>query len=469
MLAIGFGVRRRSRDTVDFFLARRSLPWWVASPSTVATEVSAVTLVALTAGTVRRTALLFAAATLARLVVVVLFIPAFYGHDDVTIYGLLGRRFGPLTRATAAGFFLLGGVILAAVRLMVAALLVAMVLGWPLAPVLALFTLVAVLYMATGGVRAVAWANGLQVVVFLGAGVAALAWVVARVDGGLDTVLHAAGETGRLGVVEPAGASAILLLTALFGALAATGTDQDVMQRLIAARSRRQSQVALALAPLGTALTLTIYLGLGCALAAFYAQHPELPAVPADQALSHYVQHALPAALRGLSLAALVLASLDAPLAGLSAAFVSDVYRPLLVRRAGEAHYLTMARLAVVLFGLLLGALAWALWLADGVVPLALRAGGVTAGPLLGVFLLALLARRPLADAAGLGALVTMAAVNGGLLMLAELGRLPFAWSWLVLVGAAGTVALAVALDALRREPAASLPHPADTSGTRTP
>jgi solute:Na+ symporter, SSS family len=444
----------------------------VACLSSLATEVSAVTLISLVAGATGqggRYILLLAVATLARLVVAFVFIPAFYRLDVTTIYELLAHRFGPATRATASVFFVGASLAVSGVRLMAAALVVAVLLAWPPLPVLVLFTLVCVFYIATGGVKAVAWANVFQAVVFVAGGAVTLRYVAGQVDGGLDAVVRTAGEAGWLGGLDAGRATWILLLTGLFGALAAVGTDHDVMQRLIAVRTRRQSQVALALTPLGTALTLAIYLALGSALATFYAQHPELPAVPADQILTHHVQHALPAGLRGLILAALVLASIDAPLAGLAASFVSDVYRPLIVRGAGEAHYLRIARACVVLFGLLLGAIAYAFWFLAGVAPLAFKLGGVTSGPLLGLFLLALLGRRAVGDTAAMAALATMALLDCGLLVLSEVGRLPFAWPWLVLVGTVGTVALALAVDALRRESGAPLPRPADTSETRTP
>jgi hypothetical protein len=73
----------------------------------------------------------------------------------------------------------------------------------------------------------------------------------------------------------------------------------------------------------------------------------------------------------------------------------------------------------------------------------------VTFGSLLGVFLLGLLTRRPVRDWANVIAMVVMAVVNLILLVLSETKVLIFAWSWLVILGTAGTVALALALSAL--------------------
>jgi Na+/proline symporter len=208
--------------------------------------------------------------------------------------------------------------------------------------------------------------------------------------------------------------------------------------------TRRRSQLTLALTPLGTLLTLAIYLGLGAGLYTFYAQNPGLSVSRPDEILPHYVQQVMPPVLRGLMLSAIVLASIDSPLGSLSASFVTDIYRPLLVRGRSEAHYLEVSRACVVVFGVLLGVIAYAFSSYDGILWLAFKIAGVTFGSLLGVFLLGLLMRRRIGDVANVIAMTVMALVNLTLLGLSEYKILTFAWSWLVIVGTAGTMALAL-------------------------
>ena len=100
--------------------------------------------------------------------------------------------------------------------------------------------------------------------------------------------------------------------------------------------------------PVGTLLTLAIYLGLGAGLYTFYATNPALPVSRPDEILPHFVQQVMPGFLRGLMLSAIVLASIDSPLGSLSASFVTDIYRPLVVRGRSERHYLMVSRVAVV-------------------------------------------------------------------------------------------------------------------------
>src|SRR5204862_1263114 len=221
-------------------------------------------------------------------------------------------------------------------------------------------------YITTGGVQAVVWTNVFQALVFLIAGAITVLFALSQIDGGVAAVVKLAGEAGRLNVVNwgPAPGAPdfwrriltdpnivwVAVLNGFVGSMAAFGTDHDLMQRLLTVETRGESQKTLSLTPLGTLLTLIIYLGLGSALYTFYAQHPGLPVPRPDEILPHFVQQVMPAALRGLMLAAIVLASIDSPLGSLSASFVTDIYRPLLVRGRSERHYLFVSRVSVALF-----------------------------------------------------------------------------------------------------------------------
>ena len=464
LLVIG-GRFARQRDTADFFLARRHIPWWAAALSFLATEISAVTIISVPATAYSENweyVQFFVGSSLAKWAVAFLFIPAFYRYDVTTIYEFLGHRFGRRSQVTASILFFITRLAGSGVRLMAACLAVSILLGWPLAPTIAAFSLVSVVYMGAGGVRAIVWTNVFQALLFLGAGALTLAFIVSQVDGGLAAILRVAGEAGRLNVVnwgpDPGAPDFwrrifsdpnivwVALLNGFIGSMAAFGTDQDLMQRLLTVETRSQSQRTLSITPVGTALTLTIYLGLGAALFTYYAQHPGLAHARPDAILPHFVQQVMPSVLRGLMLSAIVLASIDSPLGALASSFVTDIYRPMLGRGRSEAHYLLVSRISVAVFGVALGGLAYGFSFFDRILWLAFKIAGVTFGSLLGVFLLGLLTRRRIGDGANVAAMVSMAVVNLALLALIETGRLPLAWSWLVVIGTAGTMLLALAL-----------------------
>ena len=472
LLAIGGAFTRQQHGTSDFFLARRRIPWWAASLSFLATEISAVTIIAVPATAYRENweyAQFFIGSSLAKFVVALLFIPAFYRYNCVTIYEFLAHRFGTASQVTASIFFFISRLLGSGVRLMAACVAVAVLMGWPVWPTIVLFSLVSIVYIALGGVKAVVWTNVFQAVMFLVGGGLTVAFLVSQIDGGVVTMFRTAAEAGRMNVINwgPAPGDAdfwprvlsdpsivwLAVLNGIVGSTAAFGTDHDLMQRLLTVETRKQSQRTLAVTPLGTLVTLAIYLSIGAGLFTYYAQHPTAGLPRPDEIFPFFIRTAMPEVLRGVMLAAIVLASIDSPLGSLSASFVTDIYRPLLVRGRSEAHYLRVSRAAVVAFGVLLAVLAWGFSFFSGFLWLAFKIAGVTFGSLLGVFLLGLATKTAGADRANAVAMVIMAVVNLVLLVLSETGRIGLGWSWLVILGTAGTMVLSPLLAPLLDRP----------------
>jgi solute:Na+ symporter, SSS family len=467
LVLIGGAFSREQQGTEDFFLARRRIPWWAACLSFLATEISAVTIIAVPATAYSENweyGQFFVGSSLAKFAVAFLFIPAFYRYNCTTIYEFLLFRFGQASQVTGSVFFFITRLLGSGVRLMAAALAVAVLVGWPLWATIALFTVVSIAYIALGGVKAVIWTNVFQASTFLVGGALTAAFLAWRIDGGLGAMLGTAAEAGRLSVINwgPAPGAPdfwhrvltdpnifwLAILNGFIGSMAAFGTDHDLMQRLLTVETRGESQRTLSLTPIGTLATLLIYLAIGAGLFTFYAQHPGLTLPRPDEIFPFFIRTAMPVILRGIMLTAVVLASIDSPLGSLSASFVTDIYRPLLVSGRSEGHYLWVSRVAVVGFGLALAALAWGFSYFDKILWLAFKIAGVTFGSLLGVFLLGLITRLR-ANHANVAAMVIMGAVNLILLVLSEMGVIVFAWSWLVILGTAGTMLLAPLLAPL--------------------
>jgi solute:Na+ symporter, SSS family len=463
---IWIGIRFRRQDsTRDFFLANRQIPWWAACLSFVATEVSAVTVISVPAVAYSENwqyAQFFLGSAAARTVIAFLFIPAFYKFNCVTIYEFLGARFGALTQAAGAVFFFITRLLGSGVRLMAAALALSVLLGWPILPAIAFFTVVSGLYIALGGIRAGIWASVFQGLTILAGGAATLIFLAGRVEGGLPVIFRTAEAAGRMNVInwgpaptDPGFLKTVLaspnilwlaVLNGLFGSLAAFGTDHDLMQRLLTVETRAKSQKTMLLTIPASFTVLMIYLAVGTGLYVFFAQNPGL-ALPekTDKIFPFFIGNVMPPLLKGLLLSTIFLASIDSPLASLSASFVTDIYRPLFRRGAEDAHYLKVSRVCVAAFGIVLAALAWGFSFFDKILWMAFKIGGVTFGSLLGVFLLGLLTRRR-ADRANVAAMVVSALTMLVLLILSETKVIALGWSWLIIFGTLLTFALAWAL-----------------------
>jgi SSS family solute:Na+ symporter len=461
LFVISYVFGREEKDTEDFFLGGRRVPWVIACLSFVATEISALTIVSMphTAFTENWRWLQFLiGSALARLLVAFLFIPAFYRHNCTSIYEFLGHRFGPATQYAGSVYFLLTRLLASGVRLYATCMAVGVIMGWPLGATIALFTVVGIAFIAFGGIKAVVWAGAYQAIFFVAVGILLVGYLIQHVEGGLAAALHTAGEAGRLSTFSFrlnlndattfwAGAA-----NGFFVGLVAFGTDQEMVQRLLTVETRRSSQKTM-VSTIATVMPVYwLYLLVGTLLYVFYRQHSGL-ALPQElkELLPHFTRTVLPAGLKGLVLGAIVMASIDSPLNSLSASFISDIYRPLIRRQADEKHYLRASRVAVVGFGVVLAGIAGLCSPVENILWFAFQIYSLTGGPMLGVFLLGLLTRRR-ANRANIPAMLLSTALCLALLLLIKTGRLHLGWTWLIVLGTATTMFLGW-LFSLAREP----------------
>jgi SSS family solute:Na+ symporter len=457
LFVVGIYAGREEKSTNDFFLGARKIPWWAACLSFVATEISALTLISVPAIAYMENweyAQFFIGSFLARVAIAFLFIPAFYKFNCTSIYEFLRYRFGPETQIAGSILFFITRLLASGVRLMVACLAVGILIGWSIIPTILLFSAICILYIAWGGIKAVVWTNVVQALTFTIAGVVAIGFLLSRIDGGAAAVVAIAGSAGKLKIFDwgPAlsvsGLPAFLkrlftdpnlfvlaTLNGFFGSMAAFGTDQETMQRLLTVETRRESQKTMLVTPIGSLLVMLIFLFIGACLYAFYAQHPGLP-LPAklDKIFPHFIEQAMPPMMRGFMLAAIVMASIDSPLGSLTSSFVTDIYRPVIFKSGTERHYLLISRVCVVLFGIILGFIAYFFSHFDKFLWLAFKIGGVTYGSLLGVFLLGLLTQRR-CNRVNVIAMTLAALGMLALLVLSEKAILPLGWTWLLLIG----------------------------------
>ena len=194
----------------------------------------------------------FIGSFLARVVIAFLFIPAFYHYNCTSIYEFLKYRFGPETQIAGSILFFITRLLASGVRLMVACLAVSILIGWPIIPTILLFSVICILYIAWGGIKAVVWTNVVQALTFTVAGAVAIGFLLTRIDGGAAAVVAIAGGAGKLKIFNwgPALAESglagflkslftdpnlfvLATLNGFFGSMAAFGTDQEIMQRLL--------------------------------------------------------------------------------------------------------------------------------------------------------------------------------------------------------------------------------------------
>jgi solute:Na+ symporter, SSS family len=401
----------------DFFLAGRRIPWPAVAGSNIATEISAVTLISVPAvvyavGGDLTYLQLSLGALLARLIVGIWFVRAFYEREIYSPYDYMGNWLGPQVRNVTSGLFILGAMLGQSVRVLITALVLEVISGVPLSVSIWLIGAAAVVWTLLGGITTVIWTDVIQFFIFLISMLVALVAVVLELPGGWPDLWHAAADAGKLRLwnLSTSPHDAFTLWAGLIGntilCLAVYGTDQTMAQRMFCCRGRRQATLAVIASSAGLIVpVLAVFVGLG--LFAFYQHHPltgdALAAVQKhnDRIFPVFILQQMPVGVVGLIIAgvfAAAISTLDGVLVALSQVVIS-VYRPWREATIGAAggaddpHYVRVSKVLVVVWGVLLclmaqiSKLAWDRY--NDILDLALAMATYTSGSLLAAFLLA--------------------------------------------------------------------------------
>lgn len=447
--AFGSWFARFQHTTRDYFLTDRSVPWWAICFTIVATETSTLTFIGIPAtayGSNMTFLQLAAGYVIGRVLVSVLFIPAYFRGELYTSYELLRRRFGPRVQTLSAAIFLVTRSLADGIRLFTTALVIAVVTQVPVWAVVVVLGAAMIFYTMRGGVSAVIWTDVVQMFVYVaGAAIIARA-LLGAIDGGWTAVVAAGEAAGRFTVLdlslEPD--RVYTLWAGILGGVALTlsthGTDQFLVQRLLSARSAREAGAGLVLSGIIVFAQFILFLLIGVMLFTYYQQVPlPQPLARGDEILPVFVVHTLPPGVAGFIVAAIVAAALSPSLNAMAATTVTDFYAPYVNPAASEETRMRVSRRATVAWGIVqVGVALAAQLMARPVLDAGLSVLSLGSGAVLGAFLLGTLAPATRErDAftgmlAGLGVMVVVWAAT------------PVAWTWYVLIGAVTTVAVAL-------------------------
>jgi len=436
----GLRFRKRQRSLRDYFLADRDLPWWAIALSIVAAETSTLTIISIP-GLAYDTNLTFLQVVLGylagRVVISFLFLPQYFRGDLFTAYEFIARRFGSGLRCLTAALFLLTRAATEGVRVYAISIVVGIALGTREIASIAIITALTLIYTFEGGLAAVIWTDVIQTVIYVGGSVVGLFTILHAVPGGWPVIHQAAATAGKWRVFDftPDFWRPYTFWSGLLGGAFLTtathGTDQLIVQRLLAARNQRQSVTALLMSGVAIFFQFTLFLLIGVMLFAYY-QKPSASFGRADRIYPTYIVTQMPHGISGLLIAAILAAAmsnLSAALNSLSSTSIIDFYlqhKPEL----DERRRLQLSRLTTVVWALVLFLLALlALHKVGRVIEVGLQIASVAYGALLGVFLLGVLSRR----ANQTGAMLGMVCGFGIALYIWLDTRVP--WTWYVLIG----------------------------------
>src|SRR5215468_297308 len=464
-----FGTRfRKSQKSVkDYFVGAKNINWVVISLSIVATETSTLTLVGVPAmayakfarpeqgGNFTYLQVVFGY-IVARVIISLFFIPAYFKGELLTAYDLLKSRFGVGTKNFAASLFLIMRALAEGVRIFAASLVLSAVLGasLPNLPHLWLWSIIIVglltlVYTFEGGIAAVIWTDLIQLIIYIGGSLLAAYQLLRLVPGGWPAISGIAAEAGKFQVFSFSWDFGVPhtfwagLLGGAFLTMASHGTDQLMVQRLFTCRDQRDSQKALIFSGFVVLFQFALFMLIGVMLFVYYEFFPLTAKPRNDQIFPTFIVERLPHGVSGLVIAAIfaaAMSNLSGSLNSLASTTALDFYKPLINPNASDESLLRLSRWLTAVWGVVLILIAIVSRGVGSVFIAGLTIASLVYGPLLGAFLLGIATRRAnqRGAIAGMSAsLIVMSLIwaAANLPSVNQILPLSIAWTWYVLVG----------------------------------
>ncbi len=446
-----FSTKRNMQNSDDYFLASHHAPTWLVAVSVLSTVQSAATFLGVPDNSFRGNYTYLTStigALLAAWFVAKILIPKFYAIGATTVYELLEQRFDVTARRAAGAMYLVGRIFASGARLYLAAIAVSMIMFLDVEPqhiVVASFTLLifGLAFTFMGGLNSVIWSDLVQVVLYVGAAIMVLIFLLVKIPAPLPEMVNSltmssAGDKTQIidwsfNFTAPfsifAAVTGLVLLN-----IGNSGLDQDTTQRLLACDSAKHGSRALYASVWASIPVILLFLVIGSLLHIFY-ERPDLMGSNGNEVVQtfqgekitvfmHFILSEIPPGLRGLvTVGVIAAAAINSGLISMAAVLINDFYRPWKERRGehGEKHFILAGRVTTVLLGLSLFGMSILCyyWQRYSSLPLLEFVLGVMAfaySGLLGVYFTALFTKR------GSSASVIAALVAGFLTILAFQG-----------------------------------------------
>src|SRR3954469_3076297 len=332
-----FGLRFRGqpRSLRNYFLGGKNISWRAIALSIVAAETSTLTIISIP-GLAYETNLAFLQLVLgyllARIIICAIFIPQYFRGEMFTAYELIERRFGPQLRSITAGLFLGTRAAAEGVRVVAISIVIGIALGQGEIVSIAIITAMTLIYTFEGGLAAVIWTDVVQLCIYFAGTLVALGMLLHQIPGGWAGMHGIATEKFHIFDFSLSLSTPYTFWAGIIGGtfltMASHGTDQLMVQRLLAAKNEHDSKKALLASGVAVLFQFTLFLVVGIALFAYY-HLPSATFGKTDRIFPTFIVQELPHGMAGLLVAAVLAAAmsnLSAALNSLSTSSMMDFY-----------------------------------------------------------------------------------------------------------------------------------------------
>ncbi len=261
IMAYGVYKSRTTRNLDGYFLSNRSMPWWLVLLSIMGTQASAVTFLAAPGQAYTdgmRFVQYYFGLPLAAIVICITFVPVFTRLKIYTAYEYLETRFDAKTRTITSFLFLLQRGLSTGISIFAPSIILSALLGWNIYLTNLFMGGLLIVYTVTGGARAVAYTQQLQLVIIFAGMFIAGYYVVHNLPEsvGFTDALDVGGKLGKMNVITTGVKDGQFdwgdryniisgIIGGFFLALSYFGTDQSQVGRYLTAKNTTESRLGL--------------------------------------------------------------------------------------------------------------------------------------------------------------------------------------------------------------------------------
>ena len=289
IIIYGIYKSQTTKNLDGYFLSNRSMPWYLVLLSIMGTQASAITFIsapgqAYTDG--MRFVQYYFGLPIAMIVICIFFVPVFRKLKVYTAYEFLENRFDVKTRTLTSGLFLLARGLSTGISIYAPSIILSSLLGWNIYYTNLVMGGLLIIYTITGGAKAVAYTQQLQLLI-IATGMFLAGYLVVKLlpaDIGFSEALKIAGAQGKMNIITSGVTNGHFdwkdkyniwsgVIGGFFLALSYFGTDQSQVGRYLTAKSDKESKVGLLMNGLVKVPMQFLILLVGVLVFSFYQYH----------------------------------------------------------------------------------------------------------------------------------------------------------------------------------------------------
>jgi SSS family solute:Na+ symporter len=411
IVVFGSTFYRKNRDASQYTAGGGNLPSWIVGMSIFATFVSSISFLAIPGKAYQSdwNAFVFSLTIpVAAILAVRFFVPLYRSINSISAYTFLETRFGVWARTYASFCYILTQLMRVGSILYLMALPLNTLFGWNISMIIIITGIAVILYSMLGGIKAVIWTDAIQGIILIGGALTCalvLLFSMPEGPGQLFSVAidHSKFSLGSFGTSVSQSTFWVMVLYGLFINLQNYGIDQNYIQRYMTTRTQKEAQRSALFGALLYVPVSLLFFFIGTALFSYYSVNidllpPDLRDLSAgDKIFPFFIVDGLPAGLTGILIASVFAAGMSTvstSINGTATIIFSDYYRRFFMPRSSERGSMIVLYLASLIFGILGVLVALAMIKVKSALDAWWALASIFSGGMLGLFLLAFMARK---------------------------------------------------------------------------